>query len=259
MLDDAIVAVVVPARNEERLISEVLKGVPSWVDRVIVVDDGSDDGTAGVVKRGFPAVELITHEQCRGVGAAIRSGYFWCLDHGVDVVAVMAGDNQMNPRELQSLVQPIIRGEFDYVKGNRLTHPDVTRVMPWLRRIGTRALAVLTSWVSGVHGIQDAQCGYTAVRAESLQRIELTSLYPRYGYPNDLVVMLARTGARVAERPVTPIYASESSGLRPMLAIFTHSYVLIRAWWLRGRRARRGRQSDYFSPQWSRNRIGRQS
>ena len=102
MLEGKQVAVVVPARDEEALLPETLAGIPDFVDRVYVVDDGSKDGTAAVAD-GNDRVALIRHEQSAGVGAAIVSGYRRALEDGVDVVAVMAADNQMDPADLETL------------------------------------------------------------------------------------------------------------------------------------------------------------
>lgn len=227
------VAVVVPAFDEESHIGRVLSGLPPWVDDVIVIDDGSRDRTGGIAE-GFGApVRVVRHATNRGVGAALISGYRAALESGADVVAVMAGDGQMCPEELADLVGPVAAGRCDYAKGDRTAHPAVQTRMPRWRRLGNRVLSAWTRRISGTATLRDAQCGYTAVSAAALQRIPLDRLYPRYGYPNDLLVMLGTVGARIAEVPVTPIYEGQASGIRPERAIFTHSFVLARAWWWR--------------------------
>src|SRR5579862_508976 len=121
MLEGKSVAVVVPAHDEEHLIATTLGGIPGFVDRVIVVDDGSRDETAARTRDfGDPRVELVVHERNRGVGAAIVTGYKHALDGGYDVVCVMAADNQMDPDDLPALVRPVASGELDYAKANRL-------------------------------------------------------------------------------------------------------------------------------------------
>ena len=232
------VAVVIPAYNEGRFLSNVLTGVPPWVDDVWVVDDASRDSTAEIARGWGPPVRLIEHAANLGVGAAIAAGYRAATDAGADVVAVMAGDGQMLPEELWRLVGPVASGEFDYVKGERLSHPDSARLMPRVRRVGIVALTWLTRLASGYSKLGDAQCGFTAIAGDLIKTLPLDLLYPRYGYPNDLIVMLGAVGARLGERTVTPVYASEASGIRPVTAVFTHSYVLarsilLRAWYRR--------------------------
>src|SRR6516165_8544648 len=100
MLDGKRVAVVVPAYNEAVLLPQTLAGIPPLVDRVIVVDDASTDGTAGAARTVAdtdPRVVLVSHERNCGVGAAIVSGYKRAIEERIDVTCVMAADNQMDP------------------------------------------------------------------------------------------------------------------------------------------------------------------
>jgi glycosyltransferase involved in cell wall biosynthesis len=108
------VAVVVPAHDEELLVGETLRGIPAFVDRVIVVDDASSDATAErAAAVGDQRVNVIVHERNAGVGAAIVTGYKHALAEAIDVTCVMAADNQMDPAELLDLVLPVARGEVD--------------------------------------------------------------------------------------------------------------------------------------------------
>lgn len=239
MLAGAVVAVVVPARNEEPWLAEVLDTMPSFVDRIVVVDDASSDDTGAIARerarrasqQGGPAVDLLRHRRRRGVGAAIATGYGHALRAGAEVVAVMAGDGQMDPADLESLVRPVAEGAADYVKGNRLAHPSASAAMPPLRRHGTRVLSWLTTAAAGVP-VMDTQCGYTAVAAGALARIDLAGLWPGFGYPNDLIGALARVGARIDEAVVRPVYRGEDSALRPWHGL-TIGAVLLRTAWRR--------------------------
>ena len=98
-----------------------MRGIPDFVDRIIVVDDASTDATVGAgAAVGDPRVEVIVHERNGGVGAAIVTGYQRALASGSTSTCVMAADNQMDPDELDGLVAPVARGEVDYAKANRL-------------------------------------------------------------------------------------------------------------------------------------------
>ena len=102
MLEGKRVAVVVPAYNEELLIAETVAGMPPLVDRIYVVDDHSRDATAERAREtGDPRVEVIEHERNEGVGAAIVTGYKQAMADRMDVTAVMAADNQMDPEDLR--------------------------------------------------------------------------------------------------------------------------------------------------------------
>lgn len=217
MLDGSRVAVIVPAFNEERLISKAVRSIPAFVDDIVMVDDASTDGTVreAMAAREDGRVHIVRHDCNRGVGAAIVTGYRVGIARGADVLAVMAGDAQMDPRDLVSIVGRVSRGEADYAKGDRLCHPEVRELMPAARRIAGRILSVLTRWSSGLEVLSDSQCGYTAVSARALGWVELDAVWPRYGYPNDLIGRLALAGARIVDVPIRPIYANETSGVRP--------------------------------------------
>ncbi len=217
MYEGKLIAVVVPAYNEEELVGRTIETLPGWVDLVVVVDDGSEDSTrdaAVAAARGRPGFEVLRHPENRGVGAAIVTGYRRALELGAQVVVVMGGDAQMDPLDLPALLGPVVRGEADYAKGNRLVWPGVRRVMPRVRWVGNWILTVLTRVVSGYWTVTDSQCGYTAISAHTVSSLPLERLYPRYGYPNDLLSWLNVMGCRVVDVPVRPIYASERSGIR---------------------------------------------
>jgi glycosyltransferase involved in cell wall biosynthesis len=226
------VVVVVPAFNEAPRVGRVIRGVPRWVDRVLVVDDASADGTAGAARAtADERLDVIRHEQNRGVGAAIATGYAHALAEpgsASDVFVVMAGDGQMDPADLPRLVAPIALGEADYVKGNRFQAVDVARVMPPERFLGGLAFSWATSRAIGVP-ITDSQCGYTAISREACARLDLDGLWPGYGYPNDLLSQLALRKQRIAEVPVRAVYADEVSRLKlrhlPMMGA-----LIARAW-----------------------------
>jgi glycosyltransferase involved in cell wall biosynthesis len=228
------IAVVIPAYNEERAIAAAVAKVPDYVDHVVVVDDFSSDATweraraAGEVRGGEFAV--VRHAKNRGVGAAIVSGYRDALDGGCDVVAVMAGDGQMDPADLPALLDPIADGAADYVKGNRFLHPEIWSAMPPARIVGNLVLSAATRLTSGYRNIFDSQCGYTAIHARALEAIPLDALWARYGYPNDLLSRLHVAGMRVVDVPVRPIYGPEwKSGIHLGTALHPIPWVLLRS------------------------------
>jgi glycosyltransferase involved in cell wall biosynthesis len=223
------VAVVVPAHNEERLLPRVLAAIPAYVDQVIVVDDGSTDATAEVAFGGARSVTLVRHDRNLGVGAALVTGYRLALARGAQVVAVMAGDAQMDPGDLPRLLEPVVSGRSDYVKGDRFSYPDAHRLMPRWRLAGGLVLSLLTRLTSGYWKLSDSQCGYTAISADALRRLPLHLLYPRYGYPNDLLGWLNAFGLRVHQVPVRPVYGDEDSGIRPLVIIPRLCWVLLRS------------------------------
>jgi glycosyltransferase involved in cell wall biosynthesis len=229
------VAVVVPAFNEAQKIGDAVATIPALVDHVIVVDDASADETsarardAGVRRGG--EVSVVRHDDNRGVGAAIVTGYRRALAAGADVVAVMAGDGQMDPADLPALLDPIARGTADYVKGNRFLHPEVWTAMPAARIVGNVVLSAATRVTSGYHHVFDSQCGYTAASRAALDAVELDGVFPRYGYPNDMLSRLHAAGLRVEDVRVRPIYGPHwTSGIHLGNAIHPIPWVLLRSW-----------------------------
>ncbi len=224
---------VVPAYDEERLLPVTLAGIPAFVDRVYVVDDGSHDATADRARRARasdPRVELVVHEKNRGVGAAIVSGYKQALADGMDVVCVMAADNQMDPADLRSLVEPVARGEVEYAKANRLVTGEAWSLMPRARYLGNATLSLLTKIASGYWHVADSQSGYTALSRSALERLDLDRLYPRYGFPNHMLVHLNVIDARVRDVPSRPVYGvGERSGIRYTRVVPTISWLLVKA------------------------------
>ncbi|HET8742168.1 MAG TPA: glycosyltransferase family 2 protein, partial [Gaiella sp.] len=235
MVEGKRVAVVVPAFEEERLVADTIRGIPDFVDVVVVVDDCSRDGTADRARdAGDPRVEVIRHEENRGVGAAIVTGYARCLHLGVDVACVMAGDNQMDPGELRSLVAPVARGEVDYAKANRLVSGEAWNLIPRSRYLGNAVLSLLTKIASGYWHVADSQAGYTAISLAALRRLDLDRLYRRYGFPNDMLVHLNVQNARVRDVPSRPIYGvGERSGIRIHRVAPQIAWLLFKGFWWR--------------------------
>ncbi len=233
MIDGALIAVVVPARNEAAWIGEVVSTMPGFVDLVVVVDDASTDDTLTCAQAAVGAAELVALRMGRnvGVGAAIVAGYQCAAARGAAVAAVMAGDGQMHPADLRAVIDPVLRGEADYVKGNRLAHPGAWRIMPKARWLGSIVLSKVTSWAAGV-SVRDSQCGFTAISGQALRRLDLAALWPRFGYPNDLIGTVARAGLRIAEVSVRPVYRGERSDLRPW-HLAPISFVIGRVGWRR--------------------------
>src|SRR5881398_354635 len=237
MLEGKRVAVVVPAHDEEQLIVATLQGIPGFVDRVYVVDDASSDATADRARSvEDPRVEVIAHDRNRGVGAAIVSGYKRALNDRVDAVAVMAGDNQMDPDEREALALPVVRGELDYAKANRLFTGSAWKLIPRYRYLENAVLSFLTKIASGYWHIADSQAGFTVVSLRTLQLLDLERIYTSYGFPNDMLVHLNVWNARVRDFQSRPIYGvGERSGIRIRRVVPRISWLLWKGFFWRMR------------------------
>jgi len=231
------IAVVVPAYNEERLIAKTLRSIPSLVDKVIVVDDRSNDNTVKFVREVAEKDKrmiLIEHEANQGVGGAIITGYKKAIEFDIDVTVVMAGDGQMDPRDLKNIVRPVAKGDVDYTKGNRLFQGDAWSMIPHYRYLGNSFLSLLTKIASGYWHIADSQTGYTAVSLNVLKKLNLDTIYKRYGMPNDMLIKLNQYDFRVRDVHVRPVYdVGEKSGIRLITVIPKISWLLFKGFWKR--------------------------
>ena len=209
------IGVVVPAYNEELLLGETVRGIPGYVSRIYVIDDASTDRTSEIVKSlDDPRVVALRHDVNRGVGGSIVDGYRMALRDGMDLVAVMAGDDQMDPAELPKLLVPVIEGETDYAKGNRLLNRVMRKGMsPW-RQLGNGMLTMLNKVASGYWHVSDPQNGYTVISRRALELLDLDAVYTYYGYCNDLLVKLNAYGLRTMDVPIPARYGNEKSKIR---------------------------------------------
>jgi glycosyltransferase involved in cell wall biosynthesis len=232
VLHDKRIAVVVPAHDEEALIAGTLATIPDFVDAVYVVDDASTDATAERAANGDARVRVIRHERNEGVGAAIVTGYRAAVADGIDVTCVMAADGQMDPADLETLAGAVARDEVDYAKANRLFTGEAWKLIPRSRYLGNAILSLLTKIASGYWHVADSQSGYTAVSRTLLEELDLGHLYPRYGFPNDMLVQLNVWNARVRDFPSRPIYGvGERSGIKFRRVVPTISWLLFRRFW----------------------------
>jgi glycosyltransferase involved in cell wall biosynthesis len=240
MLDNKTIGVVVPAYNEERKIGEVISSIPDFVDRIVVIDDGSTDRTAEEAARFqldarfAERVFVVRRDDNQGVGRAIADGYKWMAERNIDVIAVMAGDGQMDPRDLVRIINPIVGGLADYVKGNRLLTENSWRKIPLKRFIGNAVLSLLTKIASGYWGVIDSQSGYTAISARALKALDLDRIYRGYGVPNDILAKLNIAGFRMAQVPMEPVYyVGEKSKMKVRRVVLPLSFLLLKLFFYR--------------------------
>ncbi|HWP43307.1 MAG TPA: glycosyltransferase family 2 protein [Blastocatellia bacterium] len=233
------VAVVMPIHNEQDHIELAVSRVPDFVDLIVAVDDGSADATwerlCAIRDRRLARVR---HSSNRGVGAATRTGYKFALEARAELIAVMDGDGQMDGRDLPALLDCAIGGA-DYVKGNRFLHRETIDCMPRARFIGNLVFSWLMRRASSFEQSLDAQCGYTVIRAESLRKLDLESLYDRYGFLNEMFFAARLAGLKVRSIPVRAVYGSELSGINPLTAVPTILYLIGRSY-LRWKSSRNG-------------------
>ncbi len=218
------VGVVIPAKDEELFIGGVLETLPTIVDSVVVVDDGSSDGTSKVAGNYLNQTYnlRIIRLEGKGVGAAIDAGHMEMLKSCPKpfVSVVMAGDGQMDPKDMCEIITPIVEERCDYVKGNRFIHAEGLGNMPTIRRFASQILAFLTTLASGIP-VNDPQCGYTATNHQVLEKWNWSKSWSKYGYPNYWLIELSKLSFEVMEVPVKSIYGEEKSNLKMLRFLFS--------------------------------------
>ena len=249
MYRDHTIGVVVPAYNEAGLIGEVIRSMPAFVDWICVIDDCSDDGTwdeiltaarsdrtetrpeseplQSVMTDGdggplatraeihpqIGRVVPVQHRENMGAGGAIKTGYLASLRDELDITVTVDGDGQMDPSLMGKLIDPLVDGEADYAKGNRLLYKEYRQEMSRFRFVGNSILTFLTKIASGYWKTMDPQNGYTAITAHALRNVGIENMYEYYGYCNDLLVKLNAKGLRVADVAIPAIYGEEASSI----------------------------------------------
>ncbi|AUG49094.1 glycosyl transferase family 2 [Haloarcula taiwanensis] len=268
MYNGSTIGVVVPAYNEEGFISDVIDSLPEYVDQVFVIDDCSTDGTWTEIKEyvdtevtqagvtGDSAEQIVVadgagttisesqtfldkrivpvrHQTNGGRGAAIQTGYELALMSGMDAIAVLDGDGQMDPNILDEILDPVVKGEADYAKGNRLISRRHCAQMSNWRFFGNALLTILTKVASGHWKMRDPQNGYTAISATALEQLSLNDLFDDYGFLNDMLIQLDANGLTVRDVPMEAFYGDESSGIRYSSFVPKLSMLLLRGFFWR--------------------------
>jgi glycosyltransferase involved in cell wall biosynthesis len=204
----------VPAFNEAEHITKVIRGIPDFVDNVVVVDDASTDDTADIARSvAASRVEVTRHSSNQGLGGALITGHKRAIELNADISVIMGGDDQMDPRYLSHLLDVIIDDGYDYAKGNRFMTSGLEK-MPKLRILGNSILSFLTKAASGYWRIFDPQNGYTAIRVKILKSLDLDAMQHGYQFENDMLVRLNILGARVKDVPIPAVYKGEQSKVR---------------------------------------------
>ena len=231
MEDGKNIAVAIPCYKVEQHLEQVVQGLPTFINHIVLVDDCSPDGTPALVDRLAAAdarIVAIHHEVNRGVGGAMKTAFRKAIELGVDAVVKVDGDGQMDPRFIEPLVQALDHSEF--AKGNRLFDRQMLRRMPAVRRMGNLGLGFMVKAASGYWNVSDPVNGFFAVRTETLRRMDLERVADSFFFESSMLIELYYTGARIVEVPMPAIYGNEQSNLSIGKTLFSFPTRLAAAW-----------------------------
>jgi len=220
-----------PAFNEAGHIADVIRRMPRVVDKIIVVDDHSSDGTAqAALNAGDSRLELIRNPKNLGVGGATIKAYHRALEDNADVVVKVDADGQMDPQAIAELIKPIIEGKADYTKGFRFHDRETLRTMPKVRLIGNMGLSYLVKMASGYWNIFDPINGFTAIHKDTLRLIDLNRMSQDYFFETDMLCNLYRVRAVVKDVRLPTHYGDEISKLSLLKTLVQFPGRLLRAY-----------------------------
>jgi dolichol-phosphate mannosyltransferase len=226
MINNRIVAVVIPAYNVMNQIKKTISGIPKFVDFIVIVDDCSKDNTSKIVQEiDDKKVTLVRNSRNQGVGGATVVGFRQALALEADIFVKVDGDDQMDTSKMEELIQPLFN-KCDYSKANRFIHTNKLRQMPKLRLVGNFVLTFLTKVASGYWNVFDPQNGYFAITREILEKLELEQLHKRYFFENDMLVNLNIQSAKVCDVSIPARYGDEISSLRITMVLCTFPFLL---------------------------------
>ena len=216
------IAVVIPCFKVKYQILDVLEEIPKIVHQIYVIDDCCPQSTGLFVQANSndKRIKIIFHEKNLGVGGAMISGYIAALNDKHDIIVKLDGDGQMNPQLISGLIQGILDGNADYVKGNRFFFLDELIQMPKMRIFGNIILSFFSKFATGYWNIADPTNGFTAIHRKVLNLIPFNKINKGYLFESDMLFRLSILRACVVDFPMKSVYGNETSNLEIKKVIF---------------------------------------
>ena len=236
MYKNLVIAVAVPAYNEERLIEKTLSTIPNYVDHIVVVNDASKDDTFKKIqsyKKRDDRIFLINNKVNGGIGYSLKKAIRKGVELGADKVAVMAGDAQMDPNQLQNLLSEMEIKNLDFIKANRFLHLDELKSMPFYRRLGNVIVTILTKFATGYYSIFDTQNGYVVYSKDIIERMQWGMVGNRYEFENTVLIALSIANAKISDYPIPAHYGEEKSTIKLFSTTLRVLKVLFKGFWQR--------------------------
>jgi glycosyltransferase involved in cell wall biosynthesis len=198
----------IPCYNEAQFIADIVRTVKKHVDRVIVVDDGSSDGTSHIAEKAGATV--VRHNGNKGPGAAYRSCFEVARSSGADILITLDGDEQHDPEELPRILEPLLADRADLVIGSRFLGDYE---IPRYRKFGIDVITWLYNLGSNVK-VVDAQSCYRGYNRKALNSLRITER--GFGFSVELLAQAREKGLVIKEVPITCIYHPASHSMNPV-------------------------------------------
>ncbi|HEX8580276.1 MAG TPA: glycosyltransferase family 2 protein [Allosphingosinicella sp.] len=233
------VAAVIPAYRAGASVWAVVSAIGPEVERIYVIDDACPDGSGDIVEAKLAGERVVVLRNPRnlGVGGAVKCGYGAAYADGMDIIVKLDADGQMDAAAIPNLIAPLIDGEADYAKGNRLAHrrrtgavqaPNSGRPMPTTRRLGNNLASFLHKAITGYWNILDPANGFTAIHRAALGAVDLPAVADCYFFETDMLFQLNLAEAVVTDVQLPARYADEVSSLRIRDVIWRYPLLALR-------------------------------
>ena len=224
------IIIVIPCYKVKEKILKVLSKIPKWIFKIICVDDCCPQNSGKYVKENIndERVEVIFNESNLGVGGASMKGFSKAKDLGAEIIIKIDGDDQMDVSYLENFINPIIKNDADFVKGNRFTKFEDYVKMPLLRKIGNIFFSFFNRISSGYWNIFDTTNGYLCFNSKLIDILPLNKISKDYFFESDLLNWLYILRVNVLDIPVKAIYDNENSNINIISVIFKFPLLYLR-------------------------------
>jgi len=232
---DKKILVFIPAYNAASTLPLVIDRIPESIKKkvkIIVIDNASPDNTYLTAigykeDRGLSNLEIIRNEQNRGYGGSQKRAYQYSIDNGFDIVVMLHGDAQYAPEYMQTLLEPVEKGQADLVFGSRMRGEPLKGGMPVWRFIGNRVLTMIENKVLDLN-LSEFHSGYRVYSVEALKKIPFQRCSNDYHFDTDIFIQLKIGGFRIAEQPI-PTHYDKRSRSPTVWETFNYSFNILKA------------------------------
>ena len=198
---------VIPLHNEEKQVNQVLNGLSKSVFNIVVVDDGSTDGSMQILKKSdIPHLSILTHKVNLGKGAAMKTGADYAFENGADAVIFIDADGQHSPKNVENFIEKLNMKKYDVIFGSR----NLSFGVPLVRYMGNKIASVVIRLLFGVY-ISDPICGFRAITKNAYSKIKWEST--GYGVETEILARVGKNNLRFTEVPVDTIYHDKDKGV----------------------------------------------
>jgi glycosyltransferase involved in cell wall biosynthesis len=231
------VSVVIPAYNEEALLTQTVTTIPQSIDYIIVVNDASSDTTLNVayeLQKRDERIVVLDNEDNGGIGYSLKRGFEYSLQMtDAEAIGIVSADAQCDPTCIEPMLDVFIDRNCDYVKGNRFFQRTALQSMPSYRRVGNIFVSLMAKFSTGYYSVSDITMGFGFLRKSALEQVNFSLVRNRYDYETSMLVALSIVGARIKDFSVPAIYGQETSTIDFWPTVFRVLHTLWIGFWQR--------------------------